>query len=388
MRIPFFNNTAVVDNGSTPYAHPGELPVGQIGIFDAENGGNLNLTGANATNKMIIGQGVAAGRTPVKSHILEKSKIEKVVTKTYEASVAQVTHVGFNGTNGTIVNGEGDYLLKVVNVTQGYEPYPIMSASYTADATETEYEIALKLAELIRKSPRFFVGADVLVNIATTAPSAAVTGDFTKGSKNATVSAATGISAGDYIRIGSAAGTSDPVYVIESISGTDIVLNRPYQGESGTKDIGTGSTAPVDGDEAGLVLTGAVATPDSDQGIDIDVEDEVVSFATALSEDFGATEVRNSTAPSIGTGSYLQALTIEKNSQASEGFFYRMTPFNAEKPEFFADPSLTYDHVTILYRTNTTANIAKSNKYVEIVLLFKQGELASASADLATFFGV
>ena len=65
-----------------------------------------------------------------------------------------------------------------------------------------------------------------------------------------------------------------------------------------------------------------------------------------------------------------------------------MTPFQAEKPEFFADSILTYDHVTILYITNTTENIAKSNKYVEIVLLFKQGELASASADLATFFGV
>lgn len=406
MRFALFNNTATVDDASTSYANPNELPKGQIGIFDAEDGGNLDLTGANATDKMIIAQGVASGKSPVKSQILEKSKIKKVVTKTYQASAAQKTFVGFNGVDGSIVNGAGEYLLKLVNVTQGFEPFPVMSLSYTAVASKTPYEIAVELAKLAASNSRFFVKVDALAEEATSqlqdddGTPANITLDVTNGYDvvKATVTAGADVNAsvGDYIRIGHASDDEYPLYKITAIEANggaqtelSITLDRPYAGDTATGvAAGSTSTAPVAGDNAGLSLVGAVPTPDSEQGISVQTEDEVVSFSTALSEDFGSTEVRADTAPSIGTGTYLQALEIEKNSQASEGFFYRATPFQAEKPEFFADSSLTYDQVTVLYETNTTPNIAKSNKYVEIVLFFKQGELAGATADLATFFGV
>lgn len=409
MRFALFNNTATVDDGSTSYANPNELPKAQIGIFDAENGGNLDLTGANATAKMIIAQGVAEGASPVKSQILEKSLIEKVVTKTYTASQAQKTIVGFNGTDGSIEAGAGDYLLKVVNVTQGFEPYPVYNLSYTADADKTPFEIAVALAKLAASNPRVFVDVDVLAEESTSqlqdddgGGPANITLDVTHGYDvvQATVTAGADVDAsvGDYIRIGHASDDAFPLYKITDIeagsAGTTklaITLDRPYAGDTDTGvAAGSTSTAPAAGDGAGLTITGDIPTPDAvaGEGVDKDEDDGVVSFRTALSEDFGDTEVRASQAPKIGTGSYLQVSSIEKNSQASEGFFYRMTPFKAEKPEFFADPDLTYDVVTILYRTNTTANIAKSNKYVEIVLAFKAGELASAGADLSTFFGV
>lgn len=407
MRFALFNNTATVDDASTSYANANELPKAQIGIFDAENGGNLDLTGANATAKMIIAQGVASGKSPVKSQILEKSKIERVSTKTYQASQAQKTVVGFNGTDGSIENGAGEYLLKIVNVTQGFEPYPVYNLSYTADADATPYEIAVELAKLAASNPRVFVDVDVLVEEATTqlvddTTGANVTVDVTKGydvvQANVTAGEDVDANVGDYIRIGSAADDADPLYKITAIEAGSagqtklaITLDRVYAGETDTAvAAGSTSTAPVAGDNAGLTIEGDIPTPDAvaGQGISKDEDDNVVSFRTALSEDFGATEVRAEQAPTIGTGSYLQVESIEKNSQGSESFFYRATPFQPGKPEFFADPDLTYDMVTVLYRTNTTANIAKSNKYVEIVLFFKQGELASAGADLSTFFGV
>lgn len=388
MRHLLFNNVANVDDASTSYPTPDALPKGQIGVFDVASGSNLNLTGANGTSKMIIAQGVADGRTPVKTNIIEKSKIEKVVTKTYSAPQRQITHVGYNGSSGTIDGGAGNYLLKTIDVTNGYEPFPTFNINYTAESGDSLYTIAKELAKAALGNARFFVDVEVVVDEATTAPSASVTGTFTKGSDAATVSDATGISAGDLIRVGSATDTAFPVYEVKSISGTNVILDRRYAGESGTKDIGTTSTAPGASDAAGLRLAGALPALQNEEGIAKYAEDQVTSFRTALSEDFGATPVVASQSPEFGSGSYLQLKKIEEETQASEGYFYRMTPFKAEKPEFFADSSLTYDVVTILYRTNTTENIAKSNKYLEIVLAFKAGELDSAGADFATFLGV
>ena len=390
MRHLLLNNVANIDDASVSYATPDQLPKAQIGVFDVASGANLDLTGANATAQMIIAQGVADGRTPVKSNILEKSKIAKVVTKAYEAPAKQITYVGFNGSDGDIENGVGDYLLKTVDVTNGYMPYPRMNANYhNTVAGATPLTIAEGIAKNAAGNDRFFVTVEVVSDLTTAAPATASTISVVKGTKTATLSDATSFSSGDYIRIGSADGASDPVYQIAALDGAAVTLNRTYVGDTNSAAvIGVAGSAPDSGTVAGLKLIGATPGPENGEGISIDTKDEVTAFRTAISEDFGTTEVRVAQTPNAGSGSYKQVEFLEKNTQASEGFFYRMTPFEAEKPEFFADPSLTYDLVTILYETNTTPNIAKSNKYLEIVLAFKAGELASASADLATFFGV
>jgi hypothetical protein len=384
MRHLLFNNVDNVDDASVNYPTPDSLPKGQIGVFDVASGSNLNLTGANATSKMIIAQGVADGRTPVKTNILENSKIENVNVLAYRAPARQITHVGFNGEDGTIEAGSGDYLLKTVDVTNGYEPYPTFNVNYFADGDDTPYDIAKALAKAALGNKRFFVNVEVVVDITTAVSNAGATITVQHGSDVATVSDATGITAGDYIRIGSANDNADPVYEIRGIDGTTITLDRAYAGESGSGlDFGVGDTAPDSNSDAGLKLSGALPALQNEEGIAKYVEDQVTSFRTALSEDFGSTQVRATQSPDFGSGSYMQVSKLEEETQASEGYFYRMTPFQANKPEFFADSDLTYDIVTIQYRTNTTENIAKSNKYLEIVLAVRAGQ----GSNFEAFFG-
>jgi hypothetical protein len=394
MRHLLINNTAVADDASVSYQGPEFLPKAQIGIFDVASGSNLNLTGANATDKMIIAQGVASGKTPVKTHILELDRIKKVVQTNYSAPEKQITYVGYDGSTGDIDDGAGDYNLKVTDVTNGYQPEPTYNANYFTKEAAISYKIASEIAKVATKNRRFFVQVDVVTALATTqlqdAGPANATAAAVHGSDQVVVSDdASELTAGDYLRIGSATDTSFPVYMVKSISGNVVTLDRPYAGDTASAlALGSTSTAPSSSDAAGLKLTGATPAPDNDEGIAIDLDDQVTAFNTGLSEDFGDTPRTSAQTPKPGTGSYLQIRSTERNTQASEGFFYRMTPFQADKPEFFADSNLNYDVVTIQYKTNTTPNIAKSNTYVEIVLAFQAGVLDTEAVDFNTFFGV
>lgn len=402
MKHLFFNNNNTVDDASVEYTNPGQVPSEQIAILDADAGTNLDLTGANASDRMIIVQGNDDGQA-MRSHVIEKDKIEAVISQNYTAPVKQQTHVGYDGTDGTIVNGEGTYEVKVVDVTNGYLPNETMRMEMSADSGDTEYQIAKALAKAAADNPRFFVDVDVLVDESTTqlvdtTAGSNVTLRTQKGSSIVVATVTSGevpdASEGDYIRIGHATDTSYPVYEIENIESNDgseteieITLDREYAGDSATGvAAGSTSTAPADGDAAGLQITGDTPKPSNLEGIEKEKVSEVTSFRTALSEDFGDTEIQATATPKSGSGSYEQIADLERNTQGGQSFYHRATPFQAEKPEFFADSSTDYDMVTVRVRTNTTPNIAKSNKYVDYILAWDTG--ASIGTQLETFFGV
>lgn len=405
MRHILFNNTNTVDNKGTTYSNPGDVPSEQIAIFDVRPDGNkenLDLTGNNATSRMQFVQGNDDGK-PFISPIIDLDDVEKVQSEDYSAPVAQVTTVGYNGSTGTIENGEGTYLLKVIDVTPGYQPYQVLQVEYKADSDDTEYDIARGLFEQAVENDQFNITFEVLVDEATTQLQDAsgtpsnITLDVTNGSEVVIANVASGTdvdaSAGDYLRIGHATDVNNPVYEIDSIESNDgseteleITLKEPYQGDDATGvAAGSTSTDPSDGDAAGVEITGATPHPDNDQGVHQGTINPS-SFRTALSEDFGDTEIHATETPEVGTGTYAQVKEIEKNSQGGQSFYYRATAFQAEKPEFFADRDTDYDLVKVLVRTNTTPNIAKSNKYVEYVFAYDTG--ANVGTQLETFFGV
>jgi len=391
-RLVFFNNTATVDNASSTYSTPKAVPSEQIAIMDAA-GNNLDLTGANATTQMRVVQGNDDGPA-VLSPIFKKSDIKAVNTVVYLAPAAQITTVGFDGTSGDIAVTAGeDYRVKIVRLLDdektGSEPFPRISASYTAKTGDTPFTIADKIAGLFNANDRAKVNVEALSQETSSqiqdddGTPANVTFAVTKGSATivGTVTAAAsiaGVVAGSYIRLGHATDDAYPVYKVKSVgtaSGTtqEVVLERPYSGATATG-------------VAGGVLAGAPLAGDA-AGIKITAEDTGVSFATALSEAFADTSPVAAQTPDPGSGTYAQALEDEKNAQGSQGFLYRHTPFQGEKPEFFADSSLTYDIVVIRVNDDITDNIVRDSN-IEMRLYFKQGELAGASADLATFFGV
>lgn len=382
MRIILFNNVADVDDGAPSLSNPNDVPDGQISVLDVDGSGNLDLTGANATDRMQFVQGNSEGR-PVVSPIIKKSDVLSAHTVVYRAPAKQETSVGFDGSSGDIGATAGeDYILKLAQTGNsiGAEPYPRVSASHYAATGDTPYDIASGIARNAALNDKFFADVDALVEVssaqATTAGPANITLDIKKGASAGEVSGApNNFSAGDYLRIGHATDDAYPVYKVKSLDGTTVVLDRPYAGASGaTIALGVLSAAPTASDAAGLSIL---------------AQEAGIGFVTAVSDAFSDGPVSVAT-PDKGSGSYSQVRKLEEDAgNAYAGFFDRYTPLQNEKPRYFADSSLTYDIVVVKVKNNTTRNIGgPEGTHYELHLAFKAGELSSASADIATFLGV
>jgi hypothetical protein len=304
MKHILFNNATSSDGttpgeGGTAY---GSVADKTIALFNADNIGadSLDLTTA-ATNvsNFIIVQAGPSNELVFRTPILARENIERVKTTTYVAPVKQSTTIALASIS---VSAGEEYTVKVVDVTNGYEPYPVQTVSYTAKTGDNASAVAAGLRAAFTNHPR--------------------------------------------------------------------------------------SLVEVSGATTNVILTGAFPSLQTQEGISITSSPLAQSFSTSLSESLaGATFTPTPTAPLFGTGTYNHVRYLEENSQAGQGFLYRMTPFQAEKPVFYSDPALTYDLVSILYRTNTTPNIAKSNKYVEYILAYEAGTLANDSVDWEAVFG-
>lgn len=293
MKHIFFNNSSnAVYTGVNTYEEVGSASEARIAIFDADGTGVLSFdagsTPDTSTDRIVIVQ--ANNQEIITSPILEKKNIEKVTYKLYQPSTEQVTTLS---TFPLPVVGE-EYTIKVVDVTNGYEPYPVQSVSVTATTAVTA-DLLTALRDAINNHPRSLVTA-------------------------------------------------------------------------------TATTTT-------LTLTGSIPSLATQEGIHTDAAPLAQSFSTSLSSNLSGVDIA-SVAPTFGSGSAEQLRYLEENAQGGQGFLYRMTPFQAEKPTFYAglnQGSAGYDLVSILYRTNTTPNISSSNKYVEYILAFQQ---AGTQADV------
>lgn len=301
MKHIFFNNSSnCVYDGSSFDAATNSPNDPRIRIFNADTITALSFD-ADATpdvcsDRFVIVQ--TSNQGIVTSPILEKKNVEKVDALAYVDPVKQSTTIALASIS---VSAGEEYTVKVVDVTNGYEPYPVQTVSYTAKTGDNAAAVAAGLRAAFTNHPRSLV------------------------------------------EVGG--------------TGTDVVL------------------------------TGAFPSLQTQEGISITSSPLAQSFSTSLSESLtGAT--LTATAPAFGSGTYNHVRYLEETSQGGQGFLYRATPFQAEKPVFYSSPSLTYDLVRILYRTNTTPNIAKSNTYVEYILAVQStGTFADLQYLQDTFFG-
>ena len=310
MKHIFFNNNSdCVYTGSSFDEATNTPDDPRIRIFNADTitalSFDVSATTDVCSDRFVIVQ--SSNQGIVTSPILEKKNVVKVKTTqyvgtagpTFSGPVAQVTTLGDfpNPVTGT------EYSVKVVDVTNGYEPYPVQTATVVATSA---INTAAKLIEALEDA-------------------------FNNNSRS----------------------------LVEATSTTTT-----------------------------LVLTGALPSLQTQEGISITSSPLAQSFSTSLSEELAGVTLVATSAPRFGSGTYNHVRYLEETSQGGQGFLYRATPFRAEKPVFYSDPALTYDLVSILYRTNTTPNIAKSNTYVEYILAIQSG---ATIADLLylqdTFFG-
>ncbi|MEX0596192.1 MAG: hypothetical protein WD512_06790, partial [Candidatus Paceibacterota bacterium] len=122
-------------------------------------------------------------------------------------------------------------------------------------------------------------------------------------------------------------------------------------------------TASKDGSD-NLALTGAIGT----------------SFETSTDELASTWTIAATTTPEPGTGTSAQVANLEEIAYG--GNYINRIYLPITPPSYVVDGE-TYDLFTILVRTNTTPNISKSNKYLELRLAV---QATASGIDLPEFF--
>lgn len=126
-----------------------------------------------------------------------------------------------------------------------------------------------------------------------------------------------------------------------------------------------------------LVLTGAIDYQDASG------QNGIVSFETSLDGEAADWTIAATQTPNAGSGAGWQ---LEELEEVAYGGDYTNRIYLPVTPPKYADPANNYKLITVKVRTNTTENIAKSNKYQELMIAVVTG--GTDGIDLATFFGV
>jgi hypothetical protein len=233
---------------------PHLLASGEIGVYSQAVDGTLTLvtaaiSAAQGKLPIVIAQGAPAG-TNFKQFVIQPGQKTAYLNTAYVAPIPNVYNIGFDGTALDLVSGAaGVYSYSIKNTTLGNPPFPSLNTTpFFAVANQaTSGAIALSavkdlnaqtlLAAVDIMPQNRFAISEILSNatsvqLVTSAP-ANITGTFTNGSTNVTLSGSTagGTTAavvGDFIRVGDATAKTASVYKIASISGTAVVLDNPY----------------------------------------------------------------------------------------------------------------------------------------------------------------
>jgi hypothetical protein len=325
----------------------------------------------------------------------------------YSALASQVSDIGYNGTDGDIVaTNSGNYLITVgfrdlLKQVGGKRLYKF--AEFTAPTTAIKAQVAIGLADSLLKNMSKDAFQRILPKVICSSTPNALYGTKTgqevtivKGSQYVTfetdltylAAGSLTIVAGDYLRIGTAAGiagtpvvTSDVYRVIEVINATSVKVDRPVATASGTyNDVAAyeievipKATAEAAAVKWGVRLTGNDSAAPFEPGM---YGDNLIMFSVGVSTDFSTTEVRLTTTPKIGQGTYHQLAQLDWELQANGREKYRIAEhlvtgsanisssdtlthvrtFNFKDNSTDALGSVAESYMTLMIATDTTAD--------------------------------
>jgi hypothetical protein len=331
--------------------------------------------------------------------------------------VSQVSHIGYNGSDGDIVaTNSGNYLVTLglrdtLKMVGGKRLYKF--SEYQAGTTAKNYNIAIALAgsldtNMSKDAFKRIVPAAICSSTVTAANGfkTAQTTAVVKGSK--VVTATTNVTwlagggntlvVGDYLRIGtvgSGTALTDPVYKVVAISSLYITLDRPVTnasgtytaaGGAGTSDIEVIAKATAEGATIkwGLSLTGNDSAAPFVVGM---FGPNLIQFSVGVSTDFGTSEVRLTTTPFFGTGTYKQLAQIDWELQKNTSEPYRI----AEHLVPSAANVLSSDTMTYVYTLNfkdTSTTTIVGNTAESYMTLMIASDTTADAGQLATVFGL
>jgi hypothetical protein len=244
------------DVAYTTAASPYLLASDEIGVYSLANDGTYTLitaavSAAQALLPVVIAQGVPSGKN-IKLFTIQPREKRAYLNTAFTAPIPNVFVTGYDGVTATyaLPSGiAGTYDFKVQNLTYGNPPFPTVGSTpfFQTSAAATQIAIASAIVKDVNTQfllsendimpAQRFAFAEILsgassVQLVTSAP-ANITGTFTVGSTNVTLSGSTAggttvLNIGDYLRVGSATATTAAIYRVATVSGTAVTLDSPY----------------------------------------------------------------------------------------------------------------------------------------------------------------
>ena len=266
--------------------------------------------------------------------------------KSYVAPQEQIYYIGYNASSGAIDGTQtSTYKLRVDfkhNKDMWSEQIQGRYYEFVPDANTVGKDVAASFANQISDDVDVTeIKVERLCNDAGTAEGDTAT--VTNGSTTVTMTGTTALVAGSYIRFGTA--VSDPVYMVESetSTGTNLVLDQPYQGSSAsTVTIETITEALADAANFGLKFTGKALTFTLGK-----FKFDKVKFDLKL-QNFGTTAVTKSQNSLKGSGTYEEVAELEWMAVGFDGNLDKIGDTSIA-PKADATSGAVYDVIGITY---------------------------------------
>jgi len=304
------------------------------------------------------------------SDIIKASSIKSIQTNRYVAPTNQLDYIGYNGTSGAIdVINNNIYSVKMYlkpTDTAGFMQQKIKEGFYETDATATQREIALGLANSLylnfkREPDKVKFGTDRFIferiNSGAQANAvAAATVAVTYGSTAIVTSddETAVLTTGSLVRFGTSGAGTAPVYVIVGNDGGAAAarvyyLDMPYQGASNAAFPAATFETVIEGDW-GIKIS----------SVTYYFEEPKFRYSQPIWEtilqDCGATLVTKATKTTPGSGVYQQIKAMEQLFLGNEGNYYRaQIPQPTFRTEVVADR--TYAIIVIEFAHEMTTDL-------------------------------
>lgn len=312
-------------------------PVGEFGVFDGNLAIHNNLI--TSAEDFFFAIRTTEGVKKTQNFRLSDFSVSPIRKKTYTAPVKQISFIGYNGSSGgvngvTIAAGQ-NYNVKIIETTEGFEPFPTWNYEYTTKPGDTIVDVLRYIAkkmnddsalEHIQNSRLLSVKlkADATYgNFALTGTTPTLT--FTQGSDVVTVGGTTpthDVATGDYLSIDSAAAPTDAIgdiYKVRSVpvANGSIYLDRPF----------TGTTVTLTEAQAeGTRLKKVTAFGTSAVGLEMTTVDNDTTFRIAANDEMRYADITYSTAATQSNGTSDQVADIEREGK----IFYGETAINTQ----------------------------------------------------------
>jgi hypothetical protein len=371
-------------------------PLGEMGVFDGNEALHTNAITSAEEFFFAIKTTEGVKRTP-KYTLAELTKAKK----TYQAPVRQVSAIGWNRTSGALNNAAiaaGQvWALKIMETTEGYDPFPKWNFEYYTKASDTSIlDPLIKLAKQINddaapenKNNQRLVEARVVSNatygaFVMTGTTPTIT--FTNGSKVATLGGTTptiDAAVNDFLSIDASATPSDSVgdiYKVTAISaGVSITLDRPYIGTTIAMTEAQGEGTRL------LKVTAPVAA-----GIELKAIEDDVHFRLAVSESLVDADISVVTPVTVSSGTYAKVLEMEAEGKIFAGETHNMVP-QPEKwgqQDTFAVSGETYDIYSFNFLKSTQGiGVQAEYKSRASVVIAVAKSAGNFDTSLDTYFG-